>query len=101
MTIIGRTDSPSRNAWRCSHTPRMKMGNPMRPGAHIPINAGADDHPLVGPALSQSGFVVVILEADRPADAGALLTACVRNRRPRIGIFTGPTSLGRRTCRAE
>ena len=39
VTIIGRTDRPARNAWRCSHTPRMKMGKPINPGAHIPIRA--------------------------------------------------------------
>jgi hypothetical protein len=39
VTIIGRTLSPARAAWRCSHTPRMKIGKPMIPGAHMPISA--------------------------------------------------------------
>ncbi len=33
----GTNDSPARSACRCNHTPRMKIGKPMSPGAHIPI----------------------------------------------------------------
>lgn len=37
VTIIGRIDRPARAAWRCSQTPRRKIGRPKIPGAHMPI----------------------------------------------------------------